>query len=102
MTAKEAIYLIRERRPGSIQMNDQIASMISFEKYLNPLWIIFPRVLKTYELVQSVNANGDVNKKEANEIQNISFNLSTFLNRQKLILHGVERKKLKYIPKVSF
>ncbi len=102
MTTKEAIYLIREKRPGSIQMNEQINSMMSFEKYINPLRTIFPRALEANDRVQSSIPNGDVDNKEANETQNLSFNLNTFLYRQKLVLHGVERKKLKYIPKVKF
>jgi protein tyrosine phosphatase domain-containing protein 1 len=107
MTAKEAIYLIRERRPGSIQMNEQIDAMINFEKYIIPLWTVFPRALKlnnnnNNNLDKSSNINGDVNNNESKyETQNSSFNLNTFLYRQKLILHGVERKKLKYIPKVK-
>ena len=105
MTAKEAIYLIRERRPGSIQMNEQIDAMINFEKYIIPLWTVFPRAHKlnnNNNLDKSSNINGDVNNNESkNKTQNSSFNLNTFLYRQKLILHGVERKRLKYIPKVK-
>ena len=80
-------------------MNEQIDAMINFEKYIIPLWTVFPRALKlnnNNNLDKSSNINGDVNNNESkNKTQNSSFNLNTFLYRQKLILHGVERKRLK-------
>ena len=98
MTTKEAIYLIREKRPGSVQMNEQIDAIKLFENFMIPLRTIYPRALTTKNATEIASLNGDVNKQ-----RNMStFNLSTFLNRQKLVLHGVERKKLKYIPKVIF
>ncbi len=90
-TANEAIHIIREKRPGSVQMQQQIDAIKDFEAYLRPLRIVYSDSLFTTTLsgpgATSTNSN---------------FSLRTFLHRQKLMLHGYEGKKLKYIPKIIF
>ncbi len=76
-------------RPGSVQMNEQIEAIKDFENYLIPL-----RTIYSLNLLEE-------NNEELFKIERTTFNLRTFLHRQKLFLHGNEYKKLKYIPKVK-
>ena len=109
MTAKEAIYFIREKRPGSVQMQQQIDTAKEFEKYLIPLRVVY------FDVYEKNKTNNDATSSRLGVSSSrislstngtfscdCSFNLGTFLHRQKLILHGKEAKKLKYIPKVNF
>jgi hypothetical protein len=104
MTANQAIHYIRERRPKSVQMNDQIQSLTEFENYLRPLRIVFPRVSSINTNLAKLNESGDdksIKQQQQDKLVDYTCNLHTFLNRQRLILHGAERKTLKYIPKVN-
>ena len=69
-------------------MNEQINAIKEFESYLMPLRLVYS---KTFE--SDLFDTGETNK--------TNFNLRTYLQRQRLLLHGYEGKKLKYIPKVG-
>lgn len=98
MGANEAIHFIREKRPGAVQMNDQIQAVKDFEHFLRPLRIIYSKTAPVLNELTSQSPNTEVLKNLI--IYSTGFNLNTFLHRQKLFLHGNEQKKLKYIPKV--
>ncbi len=117
MTAKEAIYYVREKRPGAVQMNQQIEAIKEFEAFLRPARVVFFLEKTTNSLLtnhalgstlvsQTSSGLSFISKHEqpaGTEIAAaIAFNLETFLRRQKLILHGKEAKKLKYIPKIVY
>lgn len=93
-------------------MNDQIQAVRDFENYLAPLRVIYSNV-NTFNTLPKITsskddqANGASNNHNSNNNSNAntlgtmgSFNLHMFLIRQRLFLHGKERNKLKYIPKV--
>ncbi len=67
-------------RNKSVQMNEQINAIESFENFLNPLRIIF-----------ADESGGDR-----------IFTLNAFVIRQRYFLHGYESRNLKYIPKVEY
>ncbi len=71
-------------------MNEQINAIKEFESYLMPLRLVYSKTLKS-ELCDTGETNFD----------KTNFNLRTYLQRQRLLLHGHEGKKLKYIPKVG-
>lgn len=89
VSANEAIHMIREKRPGSVQMLGQINAIKEFENYMKPLRIIYSQHIL-------------LNQNEINGNLDYSFNLRTFLHRQRLVLHGYESKKLKYLPKIVY
>jgi hypothetical protein len=104
MTASQAIHFIREKRKNSVQMKDQIGAIKEFENYLMPLRIIYSKVAFD-SLQQKLSAMSNTSRmkdyKDYLESKfDASFTLSIFLNRQRLLLHGAERKMLKYLPKV--
>ena len=70
-------------------MNEQIEQIKSFEEFLQPFRVIFPRL----------TSNDD--EPTPTRAYEMTFSLHKFLFRQKYFLHGYERKELKYIPKVS-
>lgn len=72
-------------------MQQQINAVKEFEAYLRPLRVVYS---------QNYFSNNYTNSDGAISHDNY-FSLGTFLHRQKLILHGSEGKKLKYIPKVN-
>ena len=105
MTANQAIHYVREWRPKSVQMNDQIQSLTEFENYLRPLRIVFPRVSSINTNLAKLNESGDdksAKLQQQDKLVDYTCNLNTFLNRQRLILHGAEGKTLKYIPKIIY
>ena len=78
-------------------MNQQIITTKDFESYLMPMRIIYYDV---YDKLSKLNLEY-LNEQTISKLHNSSFNLSTFLSRKRIILHGKERKKFKYLPKVS-
>ncbi len=88
--------MIREKRPGSVQMTEQIKAIKDFENYLKPMRVIY---VDNLFLPQSYKFKTGENDNIISTYEK-SFNLRTFLSRQRNILHGVECKRLKYIPKV--
>ncbi|XP_067382371.1 protein tyrosine phosphatase domain-containing protein 1, partial [Channa argus] len=78
MTANQAILYVRAKRPNSIQTRGQICCVRQFVQFLTPLRNVF----------------------SCAEPQTNPVTLSQYLNRQRHILHGYERKELRYLPKI--
>ncbi|XP_053173960.1 protein tyrosine phosphatase domain-containing protein 1 [Scomber japonicus] len=78
MTANQAILYVRAKRPGSIQTRGQLRCVREFVQFLSPLRSVF----------------------SCAEPRSNPVTLSQYLNRQRHILHGYERKELRYLPKI--
>lgn len=78
MTANQAILYVRAKRPNSIQTRGQLHCVREFVQFLSPLRSVF----------------------SCAEPQSNPVTLSQYLNRQRHILHGYERKELKNLPKI--
>uniref|UniRef100_A0A3Q3XHB9 Protein tyrosine phosphatase domain-containing protein 1 n=1 Tax=Mola mola TaxID=94237 RepID=A0A3Q3XHB9_MOLML len=78
MTANQAILYVRAKRPNSIQTRGQLCCVRDFVQFLAPLRSVFSCAEPQYNAVT----------------------LSQYLNRQRHILHGSERKELRYLPKI--
>ncbi|KAK9953871.1 hypothetical protein ABG768_015991 [Culter alburnus] len=78
MTADQAILLVRDKRPNSIQTRGQLQCVRQFAQFLVPLRNLF--------------ANA--------EPRAPPVTLSQYLIRQKNILHGHEARQLRYMPKL--
>ncbi|XP_077403881.1 protein tyrosine phosphatase domain-containing protein 1 [Vanacampus margaritifer] len=78
MTANQAILYVRAKRPGSIQTRSQLSCVREFVQFLVPLRSVF----------------------SSTEPRSQPVNLTQYLNRQRHILHGLERKELRYLPKI--
>ncbi|KAI3356893.1 hypothetical protein L3Q82_003540 [Scortum barcoo] len=78
MTANQAILYVRAKRPNSIQTRGQLRCVRDFVQFLAPLRSVFSCAEPRYNPVT----------------------LSQYLNRQRHILHGYERKELRYLPKI--
>lgn len=73
-------------------MVEQIEAIKQFESYLRPLHTVY---------TENALDNYNQENSETSFTNQLNFNLRTFLHRQRLLLHGRESKKLKYIPKVN-
>lgn len=78
MTANQAILYVRAKRPNSIQTRGQLRCVREFVQFLAPLRSVFSCAAPQYNPVT----------------------LSQYLNRQRHILHGYERKELRHLPKI--
>ncbi|XP_068585711.1 protein tyrosine phosphatase domain-containing protein 1 [Cebidichthys violaceus] len=78
MTANQAILYVRAKRPNSIQTRGQLRCVRDFVRFLAPLRSVFSRAEPRFNPVT----------------------LSQYLNRQRHILHGYERKELRHLPKI--
>ncbi|XP_077459792.1 protein tyrosine phosphatase domain-containing protein 1 [Stigmatopora argus] len=78
MTANQAILYIRAKRPGSVQTRSQLSCVREFVQFLGPLRSVF----------------------SCTEPRSQPVTLTQYLNRQRHILHGLERKELKHLPKI--
>ncbi|XP_073325814.1 protein tyrosine phosphatase domain-containing protein 1 [Pagrus major] len=78
MTANQAISYVRAKRPNSIQTRGQLRCVREFVQFLAPLRSVFSCAEPRYNPVT----------------------LSQYLNRQRHILHGYERKELRHLPKI--
>ncbi|MED6279883.1 hypothetical protein CHARACLAT_005324 [Characodon lateralis] len=78
MTANQAILYVRAKRPNSIQTRGQLRCIRAFVQFLVPLRSVF----------------------SCAKPQSHPVTLSQFLNRQRHILHGNERKELRHLPKI--
>uniref|UniRef100_A0A3Q3ELL0 Protein tyrosine phosphatase domain-containing protein 1 n=1 Tax=Labrus bergylta TaxID=56723 RepID=A0A3Q3ELL0_9LABR len=78
MTANQAILYVRAKRPSSIQTRGQLHCVREFVQFLAPLRSVF----------------------SCAEPRSNSVTLSQYLNRQRHILHGYERKELRNLPKI--
>uniref|UniRef100_A0A8C6WUV6 Protein tyrosine phosphatase domain-containing protein 1 n=1 Tax=Neogobius melanostomus TaxID=47308 RepID=A0A8C6WUV6_9GOBI len=78
MTANEAISYVRSKRPNSIQTRTQLRCVRQFVQFLVPLRSIFSCAKPlTYPVT-----------------------LTQYLYRQRHMLHGYERRQLRYLPKL--
>ncbi|KAK9514875.1 hypothetical protein VZT92_025558 [Zoarces viviparus] len=78
LTANQAILCVRAKRPNSIQTRGQLRCVRAFVQFLAPLRSVFCRAEPRFNPVT----------------------LSQYLNRQRRILHGSERKELRHLPKI--
>ncbi|XP_026188730.1 protein tyrosine phosphatase domain-containing protein 1 [Mastacembelus armatus] len=78
MTANQAILYVRAKRPNSIQTRSQLRCIRQFVQFLTPLRSVF----------------------SCAQPRSKPVNLSQYLNRQRNILHGSERKELRHLPKI--
>ncbi|XP_068187051.1 protein tyrosine phosphatase domain-containing protein 1 [Antennarius striatus] len=78
MTANQAIVFVRAKRPNSIQTRSQLRCVREFVQFLGPLRSVF----------------------SCAEPLRTPVTLSQYLNRQRHILHGSERKELRHVPKI--
>ncbi|XP_070695055.1 protein tyrosine phosphatase domain-containing protein 1 [Pempheris klunzingeri] len=78
MTANQAILYVRAKRPNSIQTRGQLRCVREFVQFLAPLRSVFSCAEPRYSPVT----------------------LTQYLNRQRHILHGYERKELRHQPKI--
>lgn len=79
MTANQAILYVRSKRPNSIQTRSQLSCVREFVQFLAPLRSIF----------------------SCAEPRSKPVTLAQYLNRQRHILHGSERKELRHLPKIT-
>ncbi|KAM6925373.1 protein tyrosine phosphatase domain-containing protein 1 [Xenentodon cancila] len=78
MTANQAILYVRAKRPNSIQTRGQLRCVREFVQFLVPLRIVF----------------------SCAEPRSHPVTLCQYLNRQRHVLHGFERKELRHLPKI--
>ncbi|XP_034393801.1 protein tyrosine phosphatase domain-containing protein 1 isoform X2 [Cyclopterus lumpus] len=78
LNANQAILYVRAKRPNSIQTRGQLRCVRDFVQFLAPLRSVFSCAEPRFNPVT----------------------LSQYLNRQRRILHGIERKELKHLPKI--
>ncbi|XP_068453292.1 protein tyrosine phosphatase domain-containing protein 1 [Clinocottus analis] len=78
MNANQAILYVRAKRPNSIQTRGQLRCVRDFVQFLAPLRSVFSCAEPRFHPVT----------------------LSQYLNRQRHILHGCERKELRNLPKI--
>ncbi|XP_024149236.1 protein tyrosine phosphatase domain-containing protein 1 [Oryzias melastigma] len=78
MTANQAISYVRAKRPNSIQTRSQLRCVREFVQFLAPLRTVFSQA----------------------EPRSNPVTLSQYLNRQRHMLHGYERKELRHLPKI--
>ncbi|CAL8367648.1 unnamed protein product [Lota lota] len=78
MTADQAILYVRAKRPNSIQTRGQLQCVRRFVKFLDPLRSIF----------------------SCAEPRSSPVTLRQFLVRQRHMLHGLERREMRHLPKI--
>ncbi|XP_042143536.1 protein tyrosine phosphatase domain-containing protein 1 [Ixodes scapularis] len=76
----DAIRYVRLKRHGSVQTQAQIGCVQKFAQFLLPLFIVYPVV----------------------PAKAVDFTLSHYLLKQRQVLHGLEGRHLKYIPKILY
>ena len=131
MTAKQAIYFVREKRPGSVQVEGQIVASKEFESFLRPLRVVYEKFASATGHNEEGEGDEQDGKEEDDDLAgatitsnvsnlstisashqqqqhkqqrpgvDISFDLITFLSRQRIFLHGEEQRRLRYVPKVE-
>jgi len=78
--AEEAIHKVRSNRPKAVQTRGQIQCVIDFTNFLHHLWVVYSSCASSAK----------------------PFTLQQYLKRQRLILHGMEARMLKHVPKLVF
>ncbi|KAG8198529.1 hypothetical protein JTE90_026432 [Oedothorax gibbosus] len=76
----DAIRYIRIKRPCAIQTRSQISCVQQFAQFILPLFTVFTNVVS----------------------KGTPFTLNQHIARQKRILHGMEARQLKFIPKILY
>lgn len=79
ITPSEAVHYVRLRRPRSVQTRAQIHMVFSFARLLATQLVLYP----------------DLSRRHG-----APFSLQQHLQRQGLLLHGEEARRLKNVPKV--
>ncbi|KAG0443599.1 hypothetical protein HPB47_014731, partial [Ixodes persulcatus] len=88
----DAIRYVRLKRHGSVQTQAQIGCVQKFAQFLLPLFIVYP-------VVQTNRRPSKSDKYRPAKA--VDFTLSHYLLKQRQVLHGLEGRHLKYIPKVE-
>ena len=78
MTADQAIIYVRAKRPNSIQTRGQLQCVRKFVRFLDPLRSVF----------------------SCASPRSSPFTLRQFLVRQRHMLHGLERREMRHLPKI--
>ncbi|XP_059898613.1 protein tyrosine phosphatase domain-containing protein 1 isoform X3 [Gadus macrocephalus] len=78
MTADQAIIYVRAKRPNSIQTRGQLQCVRRFVRFLDPLRSVF----------------------SCASPRSSPFTLRQFLVRQRHMLHGLERREMRHLPKI--
>ncbi|CAN9499224.1 unnamed protein product [Ophioblennius macclurei] len=81
ISPSEAVHFVRIKRPRSIQTRAQISQVFDFARLLSTQLVQYP----------------DLNLRHG-----VPFTLQHYLNRQALLLHGQEARKLRHTPKVVY
>ncbi|KAI3386806.1 hypothetical protein SNEBB_000732 [Seison nebaliae] len=86
LSARAAVELVRKKRPNTIQSQCQIDSVISFSRYIQNAFIIFPLLIPVTSFTSST-----------------SFNISQYLQFQSMRLLGEQsRSELTSIPDIIY
>lgn len=80
LQADEAIHQVRSNRPKAVQTRGQIQCAVDFTNFLHHLWVVYPSCAPSAK----------------------KFTMQQYLKRQRNLLHGVESRVLKYIPKLVY
>lgn len=78
--AEEAIHKVRANRPKAVQTRGQIQCVIDFTNFLHHLWVVYSSCASSAR----------------------PFTLQQYLKRQRLVLHGMEARMLKHVPKLVY
>ena len=78
--AEEAIHKVRSNRPKAVQTRGQIQCVIDFTNFLHQLWVVYSSCASSAK----------------------PFTLQQYLKRQRLVLHGMEARVLKHVPKLVY
>uniref|UniRef100_A0A8C5H4E9 Protein tyrosine phosphatase domain-containing protein 1 n=1 Tax=Gouania willdenowi TaxID=441366 RepID=A0A8C5H4E9_GOUWI len=81
LSPSEAIHFVRIKRPCSIQTRAQISQVFAFARLLGAQLVQYP---------------------DDNLRHGAPFTLQHYLNRQALLLHGQEARRLRHTPKVVY
>uniref|UniRef100_A0A672H1U0 Protein tyrosine phosphatase domain-containing protein 1 n=1 Tax=Salarias fasciatus TaxID=181472 RepID=A0A672H1U0_SALFA len=81
ISPSEAVHFVRIKRPRSIQTRAQISQVFDFARLLGTQLVQYP----------------DLSLRHG-----VPFTLQHYLNRQALLLHGQEARKLRHTPKVVY
>ena len=83
-------------RPRAIQTRAQMQIVRDFADHIGPMWKIFPR---RCQRVDSTNCEAKIQYCSLKSDER--FSLAEHLRRQQAILHGLEARQYKHLPKVK-
>lgn len=78
--AEEAIHRVRSNRPKAVQTRGQIQCVVDFTNFVHHLWVVYSSCASSAK----------------------PFTLQQYLKRQRLVLHGMEARLLKHVPKLVY